>query len=103
VVVRSSTLPSGRLGEVGHMNFYYVFISLNKNLNFYIGCTSDLQKRMANHNSAHVLSTKYKLPIKLIYYEACISKFDAYKREKYLKSGPGHRYLNNRLKYYLKG
>src|SRR3989344_4373531 len=37
----------------------------------------------------------------LIYYEACINQQDAYKREKYLKSGYGKRYIRGRLKRFL--
>ena len=45
-----------------------------------------------------VSSTKARLPVRLVYYEACLSQADAFRREKYLKSGPGKRYLKNRLK-----
>jgi putative endonuclease len=44
---------------------------------------------------------KFRIPFKLIYYEACSSGKDAFAREKYLKSGMGKRYLKNRLKDYL--
>jgi len=39
--------------------------------------------------------------LRLIYYEACLEKDDAIKREKYLKTGMGKRYLRNRLIGYL--
>jgi len=32
----------------------------------------------------------------------CLNKYDALKREKYLKSGPGRKFVKNRLKNYLK-
>ena len=48
-----------------------------------------------------VESTKDRLPIKLIYYEAGIDEKDARAREKYLKSGIGKRYLRNRLNNYM--
>ena len=65
---------------------------------FYTGVTSDLRKRLSEHNKGIVKSTKYRIPLRLIYYEACISKEDAYRREIYLKTGRGKRYLYNRLK-----
>jgi len=34
----------------------------------------------------------------LIYYEACVHLGDARRRERFLKTGKGKRYLNNRLK-----
>jgi putative endonuclease len=46
-----------------------------------------------------VKSTKRRVPLELIYYEACKNAFDARAREKYLKTGMGKRYLKNRLKF----
>ena len=50
------------------------------------------------HNRGKVFSTQYRMPLELIYYEACLNEQDARAREKYLKSGMGKRYLKNRLK-----
>lgn len=79
------------------MFFYtYVLVSLKDN-DFYIGYTSDLRKRLEEHNLGKNLSTKSRKPFKLIYYEACIDKEDAIQRETYLKSSKGHRFLRRRL------
>ena len=82
--------------------FYYVYIlrSLRDNKK-YTGCTSDLEKRFQAHQTGNVESTKHRIPLELIYYEACISKEDAFRREKYLKSKNGKMFLGNRLKSYL--
>jgi len=69
----------------------------------YVGCTNNLRNRIEAHNSGQVESTRRRLPIKLIYYEACLNKNDAFHREKYLKSTYGRRYLKNRLKGYFTG
>ena len=82
------------------MVYVYLLIS-EKDGNFYTGSTRDLKHRLNEHNDGHVLSTAKRLPLRLIYYEACINEKDARAREKYLKSGMGKRYLKNRLKYYL--
>ncbi len=37
----------------------------------------------------------------LAYYEACLNKEDAYRRERYLKSGHGKRYIRQRLGSWL--
>jgi putative endonuclease len=71
--------------------------------NFYIGCTNNLRERIRAHNSGQVESTRKRLPIKLIYYEACLDKKDGFHREKYLKTTYGGRYLKNRLKVYFTG
>ena len=82
---------------------YYVYLLISeKDGNFYTGSTADLTRRFEEHNSGLVNSTKNRLPLKLIYYEACLNEIDARNRERYLKSGMGKKYLRNRLKDYLK-
>ncbi|OGD68227.1 excinuclease ABC subunit C [Candidatus Campbellbacteria bacterium RIFCSPLOWO2_01_FULL_34_15] len=80
---------------------YTYIIKSNKDGKWYTGTTNDLRKRFKLHNDGEVTSTKGRGPFKIIYYEACIDKFDAFNREKYLKSGPGKRYVKNRLKRFL--
>lgn len=57
---------------------------------YYIGCTSDLEKRIKEHNSAKTKSTKPYLPWKIIYYENYLGKSEAYKREWHLKHPKGY-------------
>ena len=81
---------------------HYVYLLLSEvDGNFYTGSTVDLKRRIDEHNSGRVNSTKNRKPLKLIYYEACLNEIDAKHREKYLKSGMGKKYLRNRLKIYL--
>lgn len=82
------------------MYYIYVLESMRDG-KFYTGYTSDLKRRIVEHNNQSEFSTKARTPFKLIYYEACLSKEDAIAREKYLKSGMGKRYLRNRLKNYM--
>jgi len=82
------------------MQYVYVLKS-TKDGKWYTGCTEDLRKRFSEHNNNKVYSTKGRGPFELIYYEASLSKEDAFAREKYLKSGMGKRYLKNRLKRFL--
>jgi putative endonuclease len=41
--------------------------------------------------------------MKLIYWEGCISQKDAARREKYLKTAWGKRYIKGRVRDYLTG
>lgn len=84
------------------MEFVYILQS-EKDGNLYTGWTNDLRKRFLSHNSGQVISTKSRVPFKLIYFEACLDRNDAKKREKYLKTAWGKRYLKNRLSKYLTG
>ncbi len=81
---------------------YYVYVLLSeRDGNFYTGATPDLKRRFAAHCAGKVPSTKDRRPLKLIYYEASLSKDDAIRRERYLKTGMDKRYLRNRLKSQL--
>ena len=81
--------------------FYVYVLHSEKDGLFYTGATSDLKTRLHEHESGRVRSTKDRLPVRLVYYEASLSQAEAFQREKYLKSGPGKRYLKNRLKQSL--
>jgi putative endonuclease len=81
---------------------FYTYVLLNeKDNDFYIGFTKDLKKRLEEHKRGSVISTAAKRPLSLVYYEACLNKNDAIKREKYFKSGFGRRFLRNRLEAFL--
>ena len=45
-----------------------------------------------------VASTKKRLPVALVYYEACLNQPDATHREKYLKTAWGKRYIKKSAK-----
>lgn len=78
--------------------YYYTYV-LKSLLDgeLYIGWTISLRKRFSEHNSGQVTATKSRIPLDLIYYEACLSKEKAVAREKQLKSGFGRAYLKRRM------
>lgn len=81
---------------------YYTYVLKSKrDGDWYTGCTNDLRKRMRQHNSGTMTATAKRMPLDLIYYEACTDRSDAFAREKYLKTGMGKRYIKNRLKRFL--
>ncbi|MBI5156271.1 NUDIX domain-containing protein [Candidatus Peregrinibacteria bacterium] len=67
----------------------------------YIGYTTDLKQRLADHNRHKNVSTRRELEWKLIYCETYVNKMDALGREKFLKSGSGWRFLKKQLQHYL--
>ncbi len=83
--------------------FYTYALISQKDGKFYNGVTNDLGKRLKQHNDGLVPSTKYRVPLRLIYFEAGLDKDDAYRRERYFKTGMGKRFLKNRLKGGLTG
>jgi putative endonuclease len=81
---------------------FYVYILLLNNKNLYAGYTDDLKRRINEHQDGKVKSTRHKRPLKLIYYEAFISKKDATRREKYFKTTKGKSTLRLMLRETLK-
>ena len=65
--------------------FYVYIIKSVKSNQLYFGSTSDLRRRLTEHNSGLSPHTKKHMPYKLIYYEAYRSEIDARKRESNLK------------------
>jgi len=81
---------------------YYVYVLLSfKDDKFYIGFTADLKRRLKEHNSGKNISTKSRRPLKLIYYEAHLSKLDAERRERYFKTTKGKASLKQMLRNFL--
>ena len=84
--------------------FHYVYVLKSlRDGQLYTGYSSDLRARFAAHQAGRVPSTQGRLPVALVYYEACRSQADATQREKYLKTAWGKRYLKGRLQDYLTG
>lgn len=76
------------------MVFFYVYVL--KSLvdgDKYVGFTTRLRKRIEEHQQGKNFSTMFRRPFKLVYFEACLSEEDAKRRERYLKTTGGKRFL----------
>lgn len=80
---------------------FCVYILLCADRKFYIGFSSDLKKRVLQHKNGEVQATKPRLPTKLIFYEAYLDKYDALRRERYLKTDKGKTTLTSMLREFL--
>jgi putative endonuclease len=77
---------------------FYIYILQSKLDNkLYTGFTSNLRKRLSEHNSGGVVSTRNRRPLELIYYEAYKKKEDALRREKFLKTTKGKLQLRKQI------
>ena len=84
--------------------YHYVYVLRSqRDGQFYVGFTRDLQARLGAHNAGQVPSTSKRAPLELVYWEGCLSQADATRREKYLKTAWGKRYIKSRLNGYLTG
>ena len=79
------------------MFIVYVLLSL-KNSKRYIGYTSkEVYLRLKEHNNHSNKWTKQNGPFKLLHFEDYSDKKQAMKREKFLKSGVGRKWLDENL------
>ena len=79
----------------------YILFS-NKDKQLYIGYTNNLKNRYKKHSKGFVWATKFRSPLKLIYYEVYVEEIDAKRREKFLKGGNGRGQLKIQLGNILK-
>ena len=78
--------------------FYVYVLKEMERERFYIGSTSDLRKRVAEHNQGKNQSTQNR-QWQVVYYEAYLTKSAAYKREHQLKHhGKAKQTLMQRIK-----
>lgn len=81
------------------MYFIYILKSL-KDGRTYVGYSSDVEKRLVEHNKGKVSATKNRRPLEVLYKERFSTILEAKNRELYWKSGAGRRKLKS---YFDKG
>jgi predicted GIY-YIG superfamily endonuclease len=94
-------MPSEALsgGGLYLLAMYYVYIIQSQvNQQYYVGYTTDLRRRLSDHNAGHSPHTKKYMPWKLITFLGFTSKANALHFEKYLKSGSGIAFAKRHLR-----
>jgi predicted GIY-YIG superfamily endonuclease len=84
-------------GEGLPVQYVYLLESLSAPGERYVGVTSDLKKRLAEHNAGKSSHTSKFTPWRVVTYVAFSDQSRAANFERYLKSGSGHAFANNRL------
>ncbi|HEX8900042.1 GIY-YIG nuclease family protein [Vitreimonas sp.] len=79
------------------MHFVYLLNSVSNPTQRYVGATSDLDSRLADHNAGKSPHTSKFKPWRLVTYIAFTNRLQAEAFEKYLKSGSGHAFARKRL------
>ncbi len=72
---------------------YYVYVLKSEEGYRYIGQSRDVERRMSEHNEGKSDSTKHGKNWKVIHLEEYETRKEAMKRERYLKTSAGRRYL----------
>lgn len=76
------------------MFYTYILESTSSPANRYIGQTSDLRRRLCQHNAGENTSTAKRRPWRIALYVAFPTRKQARHFERYLKSGSGHAFAN---------
>ncbi len=79
------------------MHYVYLIKSEAFGEQRYVGVTSDLKRRLEDHNSGKSAHTSKYLPWTLVAYVAFKDERKAAAFELYLKSGSGHAFAKKRL------
>jgi putative endonuclease len=87
-------MPDGK----AKTKMFYVYILRMNNSQLYTGFTSDLKRRIQDHDYGKVKSTRLRRPLQLIHYEAYLLESDARRREKFLKTSEGKKLLKKQLR-----
>ena len=75
---------------------FYVYAIKSESRNYiYVGLTSDLERRLSEHNGGKNKTTRPYRPFVLIHSEKFDTRIDARAKEKYLKSGIGKDFLKS--------
>lgn len=79
------------------MHYVYIIRSINNPDQNYVGNTSNLKTRLAQHNSGNTFHTEKYKPWELVLYLGFRDKMKAISFEKYLKSGSGRIFKEKRF------
>ena len=79
------------------MRYVYLLQSKSATCERYVGVTSDLKQRLAEHNAGKSPHTSKYLPWKLVTHVAFSDEQKAETFERNLKSGSGHAFARKRL------
>ena len=85
--VRSRSAPP--INPFGLMPYFLYILKSEADDSSYVGHTSNLEKRIGEHNNGKSLSTRGKRPWRLVYKEEYSKRSEAVARERYFKSVKG--------------
>ena len=85
------------------MKFKVYILQSEKDVTYYIGYTTDLNRRLTEHNSGKSIYTSGKIPWEVVYYEIFPTKTEALKREKFLKKQRNRTFYENLIQDFSAG
>jgi len=79
------------------MGYYVYVIRSEKHNTNYVGSSNDIEKRLREHNAGKCRYTSGRLPWALVYQESFGTRSEAMRREKFLKTGQGRKFLKEKI------
>ncbi|MBI4833508.1 MAG: GIY-YIG nuclease family protein [Planctomycetes bacterium] len=76
---------------------FTVYVLQDEKNRFYKGMTNNLLRRLSEHKCGKTKTTRNMKIIKVVYTEEYNDKIEAHKRELYLKSAAGRRFIKKML------
>ena len=76
---------------------FYTYVIKNNKGDIYKGHSDNVQRRISEHNRGNTKSTRKGSDWQLKYCESFDTREEAIKREKYLKSAAGRRFLKKKM------
>ncbi|MCF7824983.1 MAG: GIY-YIG nuclease family protein [Candidatus Marinimicrobia bacterium] len=77
---------------------YYIYVLQSMRFDYrYVGRTKDLKRRLEEHNAGRTSSNTAYKPFQVLYVEEVQGYTAACRREKYLNSSAGRRYIKSRF------
>ncbi|HEX9975067.1 MAG TPA: GIY-YIG nuclease family protein [bacterium] len=76
---------------------YWIYVLQIDDGRKYVGHTNNLERRLHEHQQGRSPFTRKHQTKQLLYYETFHNRSDAMKREKFLKTGKGREWLNQKL------
>ena len=78
---------------------YFVYVLRGiKDRKLYVGYSENLERRLKQHNAGETKSLFRRRPLVLIYKEGFKNELEARRRERFLKSGQGRKFLKEVLR-----
>jgi putative endonuclease len=77
---------------------FTVYVLRDKNGKVYKGQTNNLSRRISEHIGGRTFSTSYLHDLQVVYTEEYATREEAVKREKYLKTAAGRKFLKQKMR-----
>ncbi len=76
---------------------YTTYVLRDQNGKLYKGVTNNLMRRLKEHRSGHTITTSRMVGLEVVYIEEYSSFIEARRREVYLKTAAGRKFLKSKI------